>query len=602
MQDNNVFTPNLSSPAAYTHISAPVRNEALEKAVDIGLSTGVAAARAEAVNDLLGDSRTASEATAGMGEGAGFREDQNILEQIDPAAQAEAQASINNLQDLSRKRQAKLINYNQANLTARALLARAVNDNPLFADDIRNAYQSYFGGVGAKQLFSQTEEEKAIEKAEAEIITISHETGLTIQKSRQLKQQERLNEFQLQDNKRIQSDRGVNAANFAVGTDALVRQKVIAFSGDLLSRLKNGGGSITPEEKPVILNSIEALKQAALDEVMDSSIQEVNGRRTVAVDQPTLEKAQQKVIQEMDALRSLVESNEQLKVFQDLSNQKGAEYNINLLQTYGSVKAARDALGDETFSLMLQSSANNEAWMQVFNNSPTGKALWQGVNNFEDSFSSVVSITGMFLGGQLPDEDVAGIDKQAVPAIAKQSLAAMINTKDGYKLFNGALKQSGPEAVAALSQALKSHPEAVVAFSKRNWVAGVGMDVAEMTPVIDEALRSSALGVRSQIITASNTFNPIVNISVSTQTSGRSKGTGSLEVTVGDATKISTTRSGRSTSSSADLAEVNGMVQQRVREAYDVAINTPSLWKNDYESALEYIQDIYGSPVQAKGE
>lgn len=569
---DNVFQPTLSETSAYTAIQSPVRDEATAQAVDLVTKVGVAGARASAVNDLLGDARTIDEAAASSLNAA---EEGADVATVSDVEQKMALETIDNLSKLSRARKAGL-GLDQARDRARAVLARAVNDNPLFADDIRKAYKSYFGGVG-KDLFDATPEEKAAAQYREDRAELSLVLGVSESEAGNRLRKRALNEERLTEIQATKGERDLTGDEYLQGVELNSQNMMQDIQSDIFAEIQ-ANGALSPELKQAFTARIRAAKLDA-QRAANNLLRDPQGRLVYgSIDRESLNAGNQRISQMETDLLNLVNDTELLKVVQDNNAITNARYQTAVMKNYGGWKALKDAVGPEVTSLIFQATLDNEAYAQVIRNSATGKAIIRGGEAFYEDFPTAVSLGAGSLFGvkeQMPQVERSGA---AQNELAQEGVLAIMANPKGTELINKAVEQNAGVATATMKDALSKKPEAAVVFASPRWRARISQDPAKWNPVVDEALKGAANGVRGQIVAAGGSATPQLTIE---------------RVTLrGQPTDRITVRG----------ASATGAVEQRVEEAFKVAINNPGVWQGRFNSPEDYVRSLFGIEVETTEE
>lgn len=579
---DNIFQPTLSDPGAYTRVQAPVQDNVTNQALELATRVGVAAAKRSAVNDLLGGPATPDEAA---GQANSAAEQGVIAAPVDEVSQEMALESIDSLAKLSRARQSGL-GLDQARGRARAILARSVNDNPLFADDIRKAYQSYFGGGGGGAgLFAPTPEEKADNDFRQNVQLLSRELQIAPQDAADRIRTQKQGEERLRDIELHAAERNITGDEYNGFHSLAFIQSGSAVRADIQADIL-ANGELTPERKQFYLNQVEAgienVQTRATDLLRNDEGQLVFG----TVDREGLAAAQSQVDNYRNQMRLYIENNDLQTIVTANREIADAAHRTALVNNFGVQLAMMEIGGRDAGELVIQAMLKNEPYVKVAAENPFMASVLQGLGNYEDAYANII---GQGMGSLL------GVSQNTYGARQKQveqaGIIAAMSGSDGARLLGHVANQE--ETTAALGkfkEAFAAVPESILVMRSPQYRAQVTADPAKYTPFVEAAIDGTIRGLKGLSIIDSSDGNPNLRITQEV-TAGILGGQTPSPTGQGIVPNFVLTGNGAS-----------GIVNARFKEALEIASRYPEVWQGEFENVGDYLRSKFGQQPEGGNE
>lgn len=562
MQDN-IFQPNLGQSAAYTYIDKPIQNDTTAKAVGLAAKVGIEAAKKIAVHDLTGGTTTPDEA-AGQAPSA---DELNISAMpTSDVNRAMAMESIDNLAKLSRARKSGM-GLDAAQDRARALYSRAVNANPLFAGEIRDAYKNYFGGGGTGSgIFDATPEEKATLQFREDVQMLSNELQIPSQDAADRIRLQREQEIRLKDIEATAAERNLNGDEFVGFTQVSLRQGGEVLKADIAAQIVKTG-PLTPEQKQVYLNQVQQLAsqtQARSTELMRDG----SGKLQLgAVDREGLAAAQAQVDNFVKNYTMYINDNDLQTIVNANKEITNSKYRTALLESFGPLIAIREVVGNDASAYALQEMMNNKSFTQIAKDQPFLAGVFSSLGDFNNAYGTSLgqSMQAMIgksdnrFGSQQKDVEVAGI-------------VAALSSSNGAKNFD--LFVTDGDKASSLSlfkETFTKVPEAVTTLTRPDYRAMVRANPSKYTAELQASADGALKGLSTRALLDSEGMKPDLKMSFTVPNPALPdvqvtlKGDGASEV-----------------------------VKERFREVSNLLETYPTIWETDFESPYHFMADYFG--------
>lgn len=558
-----VFDPQLGSPSVSApYIERPVQDQVTPAVAGLVTKGIIGIARNEAVSDLTGSGKLAAEAGA----------DESLLPQANAPEQDQVAAleSIDTLSKLASARKAGLP-IGQARTRATAILKRAVNDNPLFADDVRKAYNNFFGGTGAGSIFELTAEEKAIEKYKGDVMTRSLELNIAPEVAAQSIRKEQQNSLLLKEFEVQGKERSLNADGFVNYAQINATDNVDNVMRGIISEVKNTG-AISPERTAEYKAQLKLLG-VQLKRQQNALLRDETGRPILdMVDRQGIDAANKLIDDQVNNAISLLDDQTALKLSTDNYTVLNNNFNTAVIKNFGQFKAIKDALGEQGSALYFQKMLGNEAFTQVAQNDPFVKSVLASGENFKRDFMNATSKAMSYSTG-----------KGGAATLDNESKAGMLYLL-GTDATQSALKQlksvEGNRVDEAITQSVKESPQAVTVLKNETWKRRIATDPM-YKGIAGAAMAGAAKSAKISIMSDLDSFD-ISGIN--------------LRVAGGPQTPavLENFNERRGFTDIYFDGDLSGATRSKIQGMYDVARQNPSLWEGDHSDALGYVKTLLG--------
>lgn len=566
-----VFDPTISArlpqdPA----IERPIEDTITPGLVGTVGKIAVEMGRSASVRDLTGSGKLAAEAGA----------DESLLpsDGATPAEQSAALESIDTLSKLASARKAGL-HIGQARTRATAILKRAVNDNPLFADDVRKAYNNFFGGTGAGSIFELTAEEKAVEKYKGDVMTRSLELSVAPEAAAQSIRKEQQNSLMLKEFEVQGKERSLNADGYVNYAQINATDNVDSIMRGVISEVKSTG-AISPERTAEIKGQLKMLG-VQLKRQQNALLRDEAGRPILdMVDRQGIDAANKLIDDQVNNAISLLDDQTALKLSTDNYAVLNNNFNTAVIKNFGQFKAIKDALGEQGSALYFQKMLGNEAFTQVAQNDPFVKSVLASGENFKRDFMNATSKAMSYSTGK---DGAATLDNEG-----KVGMLSLLGTDATQSALKQLKSVEGNRVDEAVTASVKESPRSLAVFKNDTWKRRVAKD-PQYKEMLNAAMDGAAKAAKIRIVTDTDSFDPSAIVVeqgyVGVQTYG----------TPGDYTSLKMEKVPRGVIVRGD--KVSSELRQQITLMYDVAEQNPSLWQGEHEDALSYVKSSLGLPV-----
>lgn len=563
-----VFDPQVGSPSASApYIERPVQDQVTPAVAGLVTKGIIGIARNEAVSDLTGSGKLAAEAGA----------DESLLPQADAPEQDQLAAldSIDTLSKLAAARKAGLP-IGQARTRATAILKRAVNDNPLFADDVRKAYNNFFGGTGAGSIFELTAEEKAVEKYKGDVMTRSLELGVAPEVAAQSIRKEQQNSLMLKEFEVQGKERSLNADGYVNYAQINATDNVDSIMRGVISEVKSTG-AISPERTAEIKGQLKMLG-VQLKRQQNALLRDETGRPILdMVDRQGIDAANKLIDDQVNNAISLLDDQTALKLSTDNYTVLNNNFNTAVIKNFGQFKAVKDALGEQGSALYFQKMLGNEAFTQVAQNDPFVKSVLASGENFKRDF---MNATGKAMSYSTGKDGSTTLDNEG-----KVGMLSLLGTDATQAAIKQLKSVEGNRVDEAVTASVKESPRSLAVFKNDTWKRRVAKD-PQYKEVLNAAMDGAAKAAKIRIVTDTDSFDPSAIVVeqgyVGVQTYG----------TPGDYRSVKTEKVPKGVIVRGD--KVSSELRQQITLMYDVAEQNPSLWQGEYSSAIDYVKARLG--------
>lgn len=526
----------------------------------------VGVAREGAVKELTGSGKLAAEAGA----------DESLLPQADAPEQDQAAAleSIDTLSKLASARKAGLP-IGQARTRATAILKRAVNDNPLFADDVRKAYNNFFGGTGAGSIFELTAEEKAIEKYKGDVMTRSLELNIAPEAAAQSIRKEQQNSLLLKEFEVQGKERSLNADGFVNYAQINATDSVDSIMRGVIAEVKSTG-AISPERTAEIKGQLKMLR-IQLKRQQNALLQDETGRPILdMVDRQGINAANELIDDQVNYAISLLEDQTALKLSADNYAVLNNNFNTAVIKNFGQFKAIKDALGEQGSALYFQKLLGNEAFTQVAQNDPFVKSVLASGENFKRDF---MNATGKAMSYSTGKDGAATLDNEG-----KAGMLYLLGTDATQSALKQLKAVEGNRVDEAITESVKESPQAIAVLKNPTWKRRIATD-PQYKSIAGAAMAGAAKSAKISIMSDLDSFD-ISGIN--------------LRVAGGPQTPavLDNFNERRGFTDIYFDGDLSGATRSKIQGMYDVARQNPSLWDGEFASSLDYVKSLIGMPVQ----
>lgn len=560
----NVFQPNLSGVQAYTHVDRPVEDKATAQAFDFGLKGAVEYARRDAVTDLLGDADSADQAAGQEGD---VNKDMAL-------------ESINNLAKLARARKSGL-GLDKSRDRARAILARAKNDNPLFAGDIQKAYNSYFGG-GAGGLFELTPEEKADHAFREDVQMLKNQLKITSEDAADRIRNQTRDALRLKEIETAAAERNIAADEYNGFFTLSLRSAGEILKTEMFEDIQ-ANGALTEGKKLYYKQRAHQLADAIRSRSTNLLRDSQGNIQFGAIDREGMDAAE-------DQVTTWISKYEQLADDQDLqtymANNKeitNSKHRVAFLNAFGPLVAAREAGGPEFQPVIMQTILDNKPFTEVAKRQPFVAAVLSSLGDYEDAFGTASGASISRLLGR--PENVFGARQKDVEAAGT---LAMMSTNQGTAVLKHVVNSDNvTEASEMFRETYSRVPEGVAVLTNRNYKKLVESDPEAYRPILEKSIQGAVGGIKSASIIETGEVDFSIDIVPPSQDTVTLKGT-----------SRGITQPAQYTGKSATPT-----VKARMKDLMGMANTYPYLWEDKYSNPTNYVRSLFGlNPIETKEE
>ena len=568
MPTSNVFNPSLSNVSANTFIQDSKVDNTAAEVFTLAANTAVAAGKEIATDSLTGGARSPEELGA----------DATLLPQPEDNAEDQQRAleSINSLGKLASARKAGLP-LGQAKSRATTILKTAINDNPFFADDIRQSYQQFFGGGGAS-IFKMTPQEEAVAKYQANVTDTALKLGVSpeiaAKRIRSIEESE-FKKGQLELRSREQQLNGDDYVAYAQNDAVAARTNV---SSAIIAKFKEGG-AFSPEQVaefkqqlPLLESQLHTgLRKLQLDENGNSTLGKVNGKSRDAA---------QKVIDDtIRSLTSLIDDSSMQKLISENQGILKNNYDMAVIKHFGAIKAIKDAMGEDAVKYIFQTMKGNKSLTTIMENEPYFKEIVGRTGDFENDLTNYVGTAISSLFGVVNPTDLTGGDvTPETQGLLNGGMLALLSTPNSSNVLGKAI-EVGNDPEGKVAKALIKSPGALINFTKPDYAAKINREPKKWKPMLEKSIDAVMRNTMAHYM-IENGGVP-TNFDIQGIRDGFSPDAPTQEE-LRSATRYRATGDG-----------VDGVMQSNINMIRAVAQKNPMLWEGDHASALDYIRSIF---------
>lgn len=526
----------------------------------------VGVARESAVKDLVGDGKIAAESAA----------DASLLPS-EGASSVERDTALNSIDTLSKLAAARKagLPIGEARTRATAILKRAVNDNPLFADDVRKAYNNFFGGTGAGSIFELTAEEKALEKYKEDVTSRSLQLGITAEQAAQLIRKEQQDALYKQDLELQAKERTLNGDSYLNYASVNTQMGVDKFMQSVVAEAK--AGPLSPER-------VQALKAEArmlgtsLKRAQSALLRDENGQPILdMVNRESITAANTFIDTEVDTVLKLLDDQAMLKLSTDNYSVLNNNFNSAVIKNFGQFKAVKDALGEQGAALYFQKLLGNKEYSAVAQQDPFVKAVLAAGGNFKRDF---MGATAKAFGNAVGDGS-------AVSDTAKAGWLGILATDATKSAIKQMMSVEGNNVPELTKLSIQSSPGALAILKRDVWKQRIASDPTYL-PVAQSAMEGAAKAARIKLLSDIDSFD-LSGIRIEQGTVGVQQ-----FKTPGDYRTLSMTQVPEGIRIIGD--NVSSETKQMITLMYEVAKANPSMWEGKAENPVDYVRMMLKFP------
>lgn len=568
MPTNNVFNPQLSDVQANTFIQDTAVDTTAAQAFTLAANVGVEVGKSIATDSLTGGSSSPDEVVG----------DTSLLPQAEDNAEDQQRAlgSINDLGKLAAARKAGLP-LAQAKSRATTILKTAINDNPFFADDIRQSYQSYFGGSGAS-IFKMTPQEEAVAKYEANVTStaLKLQTSFEVAATR-IRDVEEMT-FQKQQMENQSKERQLNGddyVGYAQMNASLARTNV---SSAIIAEY-NLSGSLSPEKVAEFKQQLPLLESQLHEELRKLQVDEDGNPRIGKINSSSRDAARKEIDDTIFSLKALIDDSAMQKIISENAGILKNNYDTAVIKHFGAIKAIKDTMGEEAVKYIFQAMKGNKPMTTIMENDPYFANIVGRSGNFEKDLANLIGhgIEGLFGVPNVTGNPEAPVSPRTQDMV-NGGVLAMMSSVDGSRFIEKSIDLNA-DADTVVSKAIVKSPGALINFAKPEFTTKVARNPKKWKPMLEKGIDAVRRSTMAHYMIENGGIP--TNFDIQGLRDGFSPNPPTADE-VRSATRYRATGDG-----------VDGVMQSNINTIRAVAQKNPILWEGEYDSALDYIRSIF---------
>ena len=606
MANGSVFNPRLQSQGATSGTSgtrasaarrkrSQLQTDALileggAKVLSAGIQLGSkifdeikAGNEQEAIDALLGEFSTETAAASDFALG-------QLAEGPQPDVPTQIKGEIDTLSELRIARDQGAISTSEANIRANVLLTEAKKANPRATRQLDRAFAAFFGGESGVQLTAQEARENAIQSAVLEgQLKLQQDAAAIGMDPRQLAALGRKEKLTASQKSALDLKVKTGAASSSDVTSSMAIQYddiLATFTSEVL--VKANKGELNTDEIRRMGNAyIAAVAQADRDFL---TIKNNYASKSIPLDSSVNDEVAKVKKRNQESLEKLLTDNSYRKAIQANTDIMGSQIKAYVMENAPQMLVLQETFGAEGMRTVLQAvqadaEGNSPLLIALQKNPVTGKIVRDfltGENNVilpDKVVETHMRGTG-YISGTIPTP--VNMDSRDALGVTMKG-----STRAGMNEVVELSKRDLDTAKNTLRKAYQTIPEGLSAFKQNHWQGKVAADPKSSIPIIESGIDGVLRRVKAQLFLDGDKITDISKA-------------GFREVAA----------LGPSARQAADIRGfdliINGIPRGDQKSNWllstvEVAELYPALWKDEYDSAIDFIKDGLGLPIVKQG-